>query len=382
MNQQQRPVVNVAVGVVIRPEDGAVLFGQRPPGKAYPEWWELPGGKFEPGEDAAAALARELEEEVGIHVQTSLPWVVREHQYPHAHVRLHFRRVVQWQGVPFSREGQALAWCLPKLVDVNPLLPASLGPISWLSFPSVYAISDATERGPENWLQSLQRWLSLPGGIHASASGAVRMLLLREPDMDSLRFDALFEQTVGLLRGKNVRLLVSSRHPERYARMAAEHTGGGIHLTGRDLRAWAAQGRRIINHAASIEAAQEKALAEASGVVQHPPAGQPGERSTPLMGLTEPTSGPDFGLVAASCHSADDLAMAGQLGVDFVVCGPVLPTRSHPEASATLGWDAFGFMIAQTPIPVYALGGMRDGDEVEALRQGAQGIAMQRAVWP
>ena len=37
-------------------------------------------------------------EELGIRVRESRPWVVREHVYQHAHVRLHFRRVVRWDG--------------------------------------------------------------------------------------------------------------------------------------------------------------------------------------------------------------------------------------------------------------------------------------------
>jgi len=102
-------ITEVAVGVVFR-DDGAVLIGQRLQGKPYAGWWEFPGGKFEPGEDAAQALVRELDEELGIEVLASGPWVVREHVYQHAHVRLHFRRVVGWRGTVRSREGQAFVW--------------------------------------------------------------------------------------------------------------------------------------------------------------------------------------------------------------------------------------------------------------------------------
>ena len=70
-------VVDVAVGVVLR-DDGAVLIGQRPPGKPYAGWWEFPGGKLETGESVADALARELHEELGLDVIESSPWVVRQ----------------------------------------------------------------------------------------------------------------------------------------------------------------------------------------------------------------------------------------------------------------------------------------------------------------
>ena len=99
-----RPVVDVAVGVLIRP-DGRFLLASRPEGKPYAHYWEFPGGKLEPGETVAAALARELHEELGVDIAAANPWVVREFEYPHAHVRLHFCRVTNWRGEPHAREG-------------------------------------------------------------------------------------------------------------------------------------------------------------------------------------------------------------------------------------------------------------------------------------
>ncbi|VVE37605.1 8-oxo-dGTP diphosphatase [Pandoraea nosoerga] len=126
-----RPVTEVAVGVMVRP-DGAVLLGQRPAGKPYAGYWEFPGGKLEAGESVAAALARELHEELGVTVQRCAPWRVLEHDYPHAYVRLHFCKVTAWQGEPHGKEGQALAWEHPP-VKVEPLLPAALPPLNWLA---------------------------------------------------------------------------------------------------------------------------------------------------------------------------------------------------------------------------------------------------------
>ncbi|RKW34102.1 MAG: NUDIX domain-containing protein, partial [Lautropia sp.] len=137
----QTKIVNVAAGVLMRP-DGHVLLAQRPAGKPYEGWWEFPGGKFEPGENAEVAVARELEEELGIRVLASSPWVVREHVYEHAHVRLFFRRITAWEGEPRGREGQQLAWCALDTVNLAPLLPASVDLIRWLQLSPVYAISD------------------------------------------------------------------------------------------------------------------------------------------------------------------------------------------------------------------------------------------------
>lgn len=89
---------------------------------------------------------------------------------------------------------------------------------------------------------------------------------------------------------------------------------------------------------------------------------------------------PPFSLVGASCHDASELARAVELGIDFVVLGPVAPTPSHPGAPA-LGFDAFAATIRDCPLPVYALGGMKSGDLDRAWQFGAHGIAMQRGAW-
>ena len=69
-------IVRVAAAVILR-GDGAVLLAQRPAGKAYAGYWEFPGGKLEPLETPAHALARELHEELGITVGRASPWFVQ-----------------------------------------------------------------------------------------------------------------------------------------------------------------------------------------------------------------------------------------------------------------------------------------------------------------
>jgi 8-oxo-dGTP diphosphatase len=127
-----RPVVDVAVGVLIR-ADGRFLLASRPEGKVYAGYWEFPGGKLEKGESVEAALARELHEELGITVAVSAVQRWREQMvdYPHALVRLHFCQVREWQGELDMREGQSVAWeALP--VAVSPVLPGAVPVLRWL----------------------------------------------------------------------------------------------------------------------------------------------------------------------------------------------------------------------------------------------------------
>ena len=86
---------------------------------------------------------------------------------------------------------------------------------------------------------------------------------------------------------------------------------------------------------------------------------------------------PDFALVGASTHVRDDIDLAAELKLDFVVLGAVKPTPSHPGQSP-LGWDAFAALVDATPLPVYALGGLSAGDMNEARMRGAHGVALQR----
>jgi len=85
-------------------------------------------------------------------------------------------------------------------------------------------------------------------------------------------------------------------------------------------------------------------------------------------------------MLSASCHNEIDLQQAEKLGVDFCVLSPVLPTRSHPDATP-LGWTVFKDLVKKVNVPVYALGGMSPKQEAKALESGAQGVAGIRGLW-
>ena len=126
-----RKVVDVAVGVLIRP-NGDFLLTSRPPGKVYEGYWEFPGGKLERGESVEAALRRELQEEIGVTIAAVHPWKVEMVDYPHALVRLNFCKVFEWTGELHMHDGQSYAWqSLP--VSVEPVLPGTVPVLTWFA---------------------------------------------------------------------------------------------------------------------------------------------------------------------------------------------------------------------------------------------------------
>ena len=99
--------------------------------------------------------------------------------------------------------------------------------------------------------------------------------------------------------------------------------------------------------------------------------------STQLAQLTER---PDVNWIGASCHNEAELSRAADIGADFALLSPVLPTLTHPGAG-TLGWQTFSDWVAASPIPVYALGGLTAPDVELAREHGAHGVALLRAAW-
>lgn len=160
---RQRKVTRVAVGVLVR-SDGCVLLADRPAGKAYAGYWEFPGGKIEPGEEVAAALARELREELGIDIGPSVPWVTFEFDYPHAYVELQFRVVRQWRGDPHAREGQQLGFFDPAQSLPRPLLPAAVPALRWLLLPRIVLVTDLQNLGALRACALDPRWAGPDGG--------------------------------------------------------------------------------------------------------------------------------------------------------------------------------------------------------------------------
>ena len=211
--------VEVVAAVIERP-DGRFLLAQRPAGKVYAGYWEFPGGKVEPGEPLAAAIARELHEELGIEVEIADPWIVRIYTYPHAKVRLNFFRVRAWHGEPHGKEQQQLAWQHASTLDVAPLLPANAPVLRALQLPFEYAITHAGEMGEAQQLRALDERL---------AQG-LRLIQVREKSMRAPALEHFAQSVLARTRPHGAIVLINSD-----AELAQRLGADGVHLTAAQL---------------------------------------------------------------------------------------------------------------------------------------------------
>lgn len=120
--------VIVAAGIVI--ERGEVLLSRRKQGTHLEGLWEFPGGKVEAGEDPRAALARELEEELGIATTIGEIVDVAFHRYEDADkaVLLLFFEAARAPGSPEPRavDVAEVGWFSASALDPAAFPPADV----------------------------------------------------------------------------------------------------------------------------------------------------------------------------------------------------------------------------------------------------------------
>jgi len=114
--------VRVVAGVVV--DGGRVLLTRRRPGTHLEGLWEFPGGKVEAGESDAAALVRELREEIGVTVRVDEVFEFVTHAYPERTVALCFYRCRIVEGTPEALDVADVAWVALEDLPGYPLPPA------------------------------------------------------------------------------------------------------------------------------------------------------------------------------------------------------------------------------------------------------------------
>ncbi len=306
----------MAAGVICNAR-GEILVARRFEHAHQGGRWEFPGGKLEPGEDVRAGLARELDEELGISLDSARPLIRVRHDYPDRAVLLDVWRVTGWQGRVHSREGQALRW-LGADAFTGLLMPAADVPVvKALRLPDCYLVtpSPGSDRG------------IFLAALSASIDAGVELVSLRAKELPAASLVSLCRQAAGICRARGARLLINA-DPALLAASGAD----GIHLD--SARLMATTSRPV-------------------------PAGV---------------------WLGASCHDARQLTRAVRIDADFAVLSPVAATRSHTRATP-LGWQQFEALVEEVNLPVFALGGLGREQLESAWQHGGQGIAAMRGLW-
>lgn len=302
---------------VISGEDRQILLARRPVQRHQGGLWEFPGGKVEPGESVQAALVRELREELGIDATSYRPLIRIPYDYPDRKVLLDVWLVEAFRGRPHGAEGQEIRWVERGMLAQFSFPAANLPIVTAASLPEHYLITPEPAGDADRFLR----------GIDKAIDKGIRLLQLRAKTLGTEDYRALARTVLQLCRERGVKVLLNAA-----PQLAVELNADGVHLS-----------------AARLRRSERRPL----------PAGY---------------------LLAASCHSAAELAQAQQIGCDFAVAGPVNWSASHPEQKG-IGWEAFRQLSDAAGLPVYALGGMSPEDCGTAWQHGAQGIAAIRSLW-
>ncbi len=316
--------LSVTAGLIVNTR-GEYLLAQRPRGKAHEGLWEFPGGKIEVGEDAAAALARELKEELDLELLASAPHAVYTHVYAKEEISLTLTvlRVTAWRGEPIGLEGQAHRWVSPARIH-RLQMPSADRPLALeLGLPDTLLITPEPP-APGSGVSARRIWL---GALERSLIQGRKLVLLRVKQSPLIEQHAIAALARDLAKQHGAEIMLQDD-----AELCERWRFGGVSLTSRAL----------------LRLKKRQLPAEL--------------------------------WLSASCHSLAELNLASALGCDFATLGPVLPTRSHPGAPS-LGWERVTELLSVQTLPVFALGGLTEDDLTAAKAAGAWGIAGISALW-
>ncbi len=314
-------LIHVAVGVIIG-TDGKILIAKRSQTAHQGGLWEFPGGKVDAGENVHQALTRELQEELAIKVIASEPLIQIRHHYPDKSVLLDVHKVTRFSEEPCGAEGQPICWVAPDELSKFEFPAANKPIIKAITLPDKYLITGEFI-GEDDFCCRLS----------SALDQGVRLVQLRLTNLDFAAHKSLLAKAIKLSEKSSACLLInSSLDVFELAVSSFPHAKIGFHLN---------------RH-------------EAAAISSRPIAA-------------------DY-LLGVSCHDENEIIQAQQVGADYLLLSPVKNTQSHPDTNP-MGWNTFASLVELANVPVYALGGLADGDISQAKLSGAQGVAGISAWW-
>lgn len=308
----------VDVAIGLLTKDNKVCLSLRQSHQHLADHWEFPGGKIEQDESPQQALIREFKEELGVETSAWQSLITIPWHYEKVSVRLQVFQTDQFKGEPTGLEGQKVEWC--PIVDLaNKYFPeANNGILMALNLPDYYMSIGAYE----NEVDCLNRF-------EQSLESGVKLVQFKSKGLSEEVFVKLGNQLAELAEQSKAKLVLNA-DPKLLS---------------------------LVPNASGIQLSSDQAKQYS----------------------TRPISADK--LLAVSTHSMEQVEHALTIGADMMLISPVKYTSAHADLDP-VGWANLKSMINEIPIPVYALGGMKLEDVVDAKASGAQGVMLTKGLWP
>ena len=168
----------------------------------------------------------------------------------------------------------------------------------------------------------------LPEAVRQALEGGVRCVQLREKDLPIRELLALAQELRSITREFGAKLIINDR-----VDVAVAVEADGVHLGTKSMPPQGA--RKIV-------------------------------RKSMLIGV--------------STHLLDEAKAAQDGGADFITFGPIFDTPSKAQYGLPVGVKSIRCIKNEVSIPIYAIGGIKSGNILQAMSAGADGIAVISAI--